>query len=170
VLGRLQHVPGGKEPPAELVKLGDALEACIRSGRQTLPTVKLLKKHLDVLSDGITKLRRFDSELTEDLLPRLRDAASVRDHQLKQLREATASSTVLDEASHEIDQQLSGPRPWQELGSIAEGKRANLVLWSGDPLELSSVVEALWIDGRPQSLDNRQRKLARKYLEVAKPR
>jgi imidazolonepropionase-like amidohydrolase len=58
----------------------------------------------------------------------------------------------------------------RELGSIAEGKRANLVLWSGDPLELSSVVEALWIDGRPQSLDNRQRKLARKYLEVAKPR
>lgn len=56
----------------------------------------------------------------------------------------------------------------EALGSVAAGKRANLVLWSGDPLELSSVVEALWIDGEPISLDNRQRQLARKYLEAAK--
>ena len=33
------------------------------------------------------------------------------------------------------------------LGSIEKGKIANLVLWSGDPLEPSSRVEAVMLDG-----------------------
>jgi imidazolonepropionase-like amidohydrolase len=53
----------------------------------------------------------------------------------------------------------------RELGSVTKGKRANLVLWSGDPLELSTVAEHVWIDGREMSLDNRQRALAEKYLQ-----
>jgi imidazolonepropionase-like amidohydrolase len=52
----------------------------------------------------------------------------------------------------------------RELGSVAAGKRANLVLWSGDPLELTSYPERIWIDGAEQSLDNRQRQLVRRYL------
>lgn len=52
-----------------------------------------------------------------------------------------------------------------ELGSVTKGKRANLVLWSGDPLELSTVAERVWIDGREMPLDNRQRALAEKYLQ-----
>ena len=32
-------------------------------------------------------------------------------------------------------------------GSIAEGHRANLVLWTGDPLEMTSGVVSSWIDG-----------------------
>lgn len=35
-----------------------------------------------------------------------------------------------------------------ERGSIAEGKSADLVVWSGDPLSLSSEVELVLIDGR----------------------
>ena len=53
----------------------------------------------------------------------------------------------------------------KELGSVEKGKRANLVLWSGDPLELSSIAEKVWIDGVEQPLDNRQRQLVRRYLE-----
>lgn len=52
-----------------------------------------------------------------------------------------------------------------ELGSVTPRKRANLVLWSGDPLELSTVAERVWIDGRAMSLENRQRALAEKYLQ-----
>lgn len=55
----------------------------------------------------------------------------------------------------------------KELGSVTKGKRANLVLWSGDPLELPTVAERVWIDGREMSLDNRQRALAEKYLQRA---
>jgi imidazolonepropionase-like amidohydrolase len=51
-----------------------------------------------------------------------------------------------------------------EQGVVTKGKRATLVLWSGDPLELSTVAEAVWIDGTAQSLDNRQRRLAERYL------
>ncbi len=57
-----------------------------------------------------------------------------------------------------------------ELGSVTKGKRANLVLWSGDPLELSSVAEKLWIDGEELPHDNRQRALAERYLQRPPPR
>jgi imidazolonepropionase-like amidohydrolase len=50
-----------------------------------------------------------------------------------------------------------------EVGSIAAGKRADLVLWSKDPLELDSVAERVFIDGAEQSLENRQKALARRY-------
>ena len=50
-----------------------------------------------------------------------------------------------------------------EYGSVETGKRANVVLWSGDPLELSSVAEHIWIDGEEQSLSTRQRELAERY-------
>jgi len=52
------------------------------------------------------------------------------------------------------------------LGTVTVGKRANLVLWSGDPLELKSMATHIWIDGAVQPLDNRQRQLARRYLDA----
>lgn len=50
-----------------------------------------------------------------------------------------------------------------ELGSIAKGKRADLVLWSGDPLEVTSAADVVIIGGRRQSMDSRQRALAERY-------
>ena len=49
-------------------------------------------------------------------------------------------------------------------GSLEPGKRADLVLWSGDPFETSTLAERVWIEGNPMSLDNRQRQLADRYL------
>ena len=40
-----------------------------------------------------------------------------------------------------------------------------MVVWDGDPLELSSAVSAVWIDGVAQPLTNRQTKLRDRYLE-----
>ncbi len=51
-----------------------------------------------------------------------------------------------------------------ELGSVAVGKRANVVLWSGDPLELSSRAERVFIDGVEQPGDHRQKRLLERYL------
>jgi imidazolonepropionase-like amidohydrolase len=56
-----------------------------------------------------------------------------------------------------------------EVGTLSSGKRANLVLWSGDPLETTTVAEKIWIDGVAQSLDNRQRTLVRRYLSTKVP-
>ena len=52
-----------------------------------------------------------------------------------------------------------------EIGSLRPGRRGDVVIWSGDPLELSSNVEAVWIDGVRQSLDNRQTRLRDRYRD-----
>jgi imidazolonepropionase-like amidohydrolase len=54
-----------------------------------------------------------------------------------------------------------------ELGSLESGKRANLVIWSGDPLELSTVALTVLIDGQERSLRTRQRQLAERYRDRA---
>lgn len=54
------------------------------------------------------------------------------------------------------------------IGSIASGKAASLVLWSGDPFEPMSQAEVMFIDGQEQALDqNRPALLRDKYLEPA---
>jgi len=50
-----------------------------------------------------------------------------------------------------------------EFGRIAPGYVADLVLWSGDPLEVTTVAEQVWIDGRPQSMRSRQTELRDRY-------
>jgi len=50
-----------------------------------------------------------------------------------------------------------------EIGSLRPGRRGDVVIWSGDPLELSTAVEAVWIDGVQQSLENRQTRLRDRY-------
>ncbi len=52
-----------------------------------------------------------------------------------------------------------------EIGSLRPGRRADVVIWSGDPLELSSGVERVWIDGTEQSLVTRQTRLRDRYLK-----
>jgi imidazolonepropionase-like amidohydrolase len=49
-------------------------------------------------------------------------------------------------------------------GVLRQGARADVVIWSGDPLELQTQVEQVYIRGVPQPLESRQTKLARRYL------
>lgn len=51
-----------------------------------------------------------------------------------------------------------------EIGSLRPGRRGDVVIWSGDPLELTSRVQTVLIDGRIQPIDNRQTKLRDRYL------
>ncbi|MEH6790753.1 amidohydrolase family protein [Parasphingorhabdus sp.] len=50
-----------------------------------------------------------------------------------------------------------------QLGSLKAGHKADVVIWSGDPLELSTQVESVMIDGVDQSLGNRQMRLRDRY-------
>jgi imidazolonepropionase-like amidohydrolase len=50
-----------------------------------------------------------------------------------------------------------------DVGMLGAGKRADVVLWDGDPLELSSAPTMVMIDGRPVPLDSRQTKLRDRY-------
>ena len=48
-------------------------------------------------------------------------------------------------------------------GSLKSGKAADVVVWDGDPLELSSTPTAVIIDGVEQPLGNRQQRLRDRY-------
>ncbi|MEO6433600.1 MAG: amidohydrolase family protein [Sphingomicrobium sp.] len=50
-----------------------------------------------------------------------------------------------------------------DIGSLAPGRRADVVIWSDDPLEGSSAAEAVFIDGVSQPLDSHQTRLLQRY-------
>ena len=49
------------------------------------------------------------------------------------------------------------------LGSLQPGRQGDVVIWDGDPLELSSAPVRVMIDGVQQPLDNRQARLRDRY-------
>ncbi|WP_294391969.1 amidohydrolase family protein [uncultured Sphingomonas sp.] len=51
-----------------------------------------------------------------------------------------------------------------EIGSLRAGRRADVVLWDGDPLEVTSAPVAVWIDGVAQPMVSRQTRLRDRYL------
>ena len=53
-----------------------------------------------------------------------------------------------------------------QVGSIAVGRRADLALWSGDPLEVSSVALQVWLDGEAIPMRSRQTELRDRYLRT----
>ena len=118
VLSQLDRLPGGTQPPQALSRLGDVLEQCVRSCRQTRPTVKLVKKHLDALRDGIQLLNVYHAELTDDALQAVQNAANVERFQAAQLREAGALSPSAEDAARRVALHLAGDQPWRELASL----------------------------------------------------
>jgi imidazolonepropionase-like amidohydrolase len=53
-----------------------------------------------------------------------------------------------------------------QLGSLRAGRRADVVVWSGDPLEMTSNADAVWIDGVRQPLETRQTRLRDRYRDL----
>ncbi|MGN5374750.1 MAG: amidohydrolase [Sphingomonas hengshuiensis] len=51
-----------------------------------------------------------------------------------------------------------------EIGSLGPGRRGDVVIWDGDPLEIGSMPTRLFIDGVDQPLTNRQTRLRDRYL------
>ena len=53
-----------------------------------------------------------------------------------------------------------------EIGSLAPGRKADLVIWDGDPLEGSSAAEQVYIDGVRQPLEDHQTRLLQRYRDL----
>lgn len=51
-----------------------------------------------------------------------------------------------------------------EIGSLRPGRAGDIVIWSGDPLELDTAALSVWIDGVKQPLATRQGQLLKRYL------
>src|SRR5690606_36950384 len=49
-------------------------------------------------------------------------------------------------------------------GSIEVGKQADLVLWTGDPLDVTSVARQVWLGGKAIPMRSRQTELRDRYL------
>lgn len=54
-----------------------------------------------------------------------------------------------------------------DLGTLEPGKRADVVVWDGDPLELASAPVAVLIDGVAQPMTSRQSQLRDRYRSLA---
>ena len=52
-------------------------------------------------------------------------------------------------------------------GGLAVGQRADLVLWTGDPLDVSSTAQQVWFGGRAIEMRSRQTELRDRYLGPA---
>lgn len=55
-----------------------------------------------------------------------------------------------------------------QLGSLEPGKIADVVIWDGDPLELTTQPEAVFINGEAQDLNNRQIMLRERYRDLSR--
>lgn len=51
------------------------------------------------------------------------------------------------------------------VGTLEAGKLADVVIWNGDPLEVTTTVEQVFIGGKPVPMESRQTRLRDRYLE-----
>lgn len=89
-------------------------------------------------------------------------------HNARNLRQeaGNAISYGLDRAAALRAVTLEPARVWgvaDRLGSLEVGKDADVVVWSGDPFELTTSAERVFIAGREMSTDTRQKQLFEKY-------
>jgi imidazolonepropionase-like amidohydrolase len=55
-----------------------------------------------------------------------------------------------------------------QIGRLAPGEHADVVIWSGDPLEVTSAAETVFIDGVQQPLDDHQSRLLERYRDLTR--
>ena len=158
----------------------EKLRIIIQGGAEAWRVAPLLKRaDVAVVLDPLDDLpESFDSiGATLENAARLHAAGvtiafSLRDsdpHNIRKLRQAAgiavAHGLPWDAALAAI---TSTParlfRAAAEFGSIEVGKPANLVVWSGDPLEVTSLADAAWLDGTRATLRSRQTELRDRYL------
>ena len=53
-----------------------------------------------------------------------------------------------------------------QIGRLAPGEHADIVIWSGDPLEVTSAAEQVFIDGVKQPMETHQTRLLERYRDL----
>lgn len=151
-------IAGANGAPVVAKQLADANVPVIISPMDNLP------KSFDELHAKLGNAATLSShELTVGLT-----VAGDSSHNLHQLRfsagNAVANGLSYETAIAAVTSNVAKAFALTAKGVIEIGKDADLVVWSGDPLEFSSNIEHLWIGGKEQSLETRQDKLRDRYL------
>ncbi|MCS5543302.1 MAG: amidohydrolase family protein [SAR86 cluster bacterium] len=77
---------------------------------------------------------------------------------------AVAYGLPWQEALKGLSKNIADVFKLDKRGSIKEGYIADLVIWSGDPLEVTSFVEKVYLSGKAVPVKNRSMKLKDRYL------
>lgn len=136
---------------------------------------ELARRKVPVVVKPLTDIPSFDAlGATLENPARLSKAgvtlvlSSFDTHNARNLRQeaGNAISYGLDREAALRAVTLEPARVWgvsDRLGSLDVGKEADVVVWSGDPFELTTGPEHVFIAGREMSKDTRQRQLFEKY-------
>jgi imidazolonepropionase-like amidohydrolase len=141
---------------------------------------ELARKKIPVVVKPLTNIPSFDAlGASLENAARLQKAgvtlllSSFDTHNARNLRQeagnAIANGLDRDAALRAVT--LTPARTWgisDRTGSIEVGKDADLVVWSGDPFELTTAAERVFIRGREMPRDTRQKALFEKYRTIAR--
>ncbi len=115
---RFRRLPKATEYPAALTKLEAALESC-RRDRRVEPTVLAVKRTLPALRDGLTLLRRMETDLSPSAITALAEAERISDHYLPSLQ-AVGWSESAEAAARALTAHLTTERPWEDTGELLQ--------------------------------------------------
>jgi hypothetical protein len=113
---RFRRLPRDTAYPEALTKLERALESC-RRDRSVEPTVLAVKRSLHALRDGLTLLRRMQSDLTDPVIEILRQAEDTWRVLWPGLN-AMGTSDEVRAAAQTIQAHLETERPWEDTSEL----------------------------------------------------
>ena len=140
----------------------------------------LAKKHIPVVVKPLTNIPTFDGlGASLENAARLQRAgvivvlSSFDTHNARNLRQEAGNAVAygLDREAALQAVTLNAARTWDiadRTGSLEAGKDADLVIWSGDPFELATSAERVFIRGTEMSRHTRQTALFEKYRTIAR--
>lgn len=140
---------------------------------------EIARRKVPVVVKPLTNLPNFDTlGATLENAARLAKAgvtvalASFDTHNSRNLRQEAGNAIAygLDRATALEAVTAVPARLWgvaDRIGTLEVGKDADFVVWSGDPFELTTSAERVFIRGREVPKDTRQRRLLERYRDAA---
>lgn len=149
-------IAGGTEAWKVAEELATAKVPVILDPTQNLPD---RLEAPDVRDDNATLLAKAGVEV---VISTLGDASQARN--IRQLAGVAVSEGLpWEDALAAITTAPAALYGVKDRGTVTKGAAADLVVWSGDPLELSTRAEVVIIGGKVQSLETHQTRLLEKY-------
>ncbi len=152
-------IEGGTEAWLVATQLAAARVPVILNPSQNLPRSF---DRIHVVNNLATRLVKAGVRIAISTLGDAANARTVR--QLAGI--AVANGLTWDQALAAVTSAPANIFGVRSRGSLSRGNAADVVVWSGDPFELSSKVDAVIVGGAVQSLKTRQTRLFERYRKL----